>query len=122
MPRANWKGETREDYNGRALARKLVVLDACEFCGKRATDRHHRDGNPRNNALSNIVQVCRRCHMVVDGRLKSIRTLPRYVTPLRACDSCAVETKPTWKGMCRRCYDAKRRAPCAAHAEAKVTR
>jgi hypothetical protein len=41
----------------------------CETgCGKPAVDRHHIDGDTSNNARSNILLVCRRCHMHLDGR------------------------------------------------------
>ena len=44
-------------------------LATCQECGGRpAVERHHRDGNPLNNAPENLALVCRRCHMRLDGR------------------------------------------------------
>lgn len=40
----------------------------CEMCG--STKRlhvHHRDENPLNNALDNLLKVCVRCHMRIHG-------------------------------------------------------
>jgi 5-methylcytosine-specific restriction endonuclease McrA len=59
---SRWKGGTHYD--------RIPVLGACERCGKQATDRHHKDGNNKNQAAENIVALCRRCHMEVDGRLE----------------------------------------------------
>lgn len=40
------------------------------MCGLRpAIDRHHIDGDTTNNDRSNITLACRRCHMVLDGRM-----------------------------------------------------
>jgi 5-methylcytosine-specific restriction endonuclease McrA len=58
-------------HQDRAARRK--PLGKCERCGKPAIDRHHKDDNPLNNALENIEALCRRCHMVADGRLERFR-------------------------------------------------
>jgi hypothetical protein len=59
--------------HGWAEARRLYPLDVlCENgCGKPAVERHHVDGNPHNNAPENVLRVCRRCHMHLDGRVRS---------------------------------------------------
>jgi len=33
-------------------------------------ERHHKDDNTHNNAPENIQALCRKCHMLLDGRLK----------------------------------------------------
>lgn len=43
----------------------------CMDCDAPAVDRHHIDGNHYNDAPSNIVMLCRRCHMLRDGRISS---------------------------------------------------
>lgn len=60
---------------GRMRAKRAYPEIAdCERCGGRpATDRHHVDGNTFNNLRSNVLFVCRRCHMELDGRLRLTR-------------------------------------------------
>lgn len=41
---------------------------ACEVCGQRAVDIHHIDcrgmgGNKEKNSISNLMAVCRTCHI-----------------------------------------------------------
>lgn len=46
----------------------------CELCGwneyPEALVIHHRDRNPRNNRLANLMVVCRNCHYLIHKRLK----------------------------------------------------
>lgn len=57
----------------RARARRKVKLDLCEICGAKAIDRHHKDGDIKNNQLLNLQSLCRKCHMTVDGRIERSR-------------------------------------------------
>jgi hypothetical protein len=51
-----WKGNNASDSSARSRAkRRIPVLGNCP-CGRKATDRHHKDGNPHNNHPSNISQ------------------------------------------------------------------
>jgi hypothetical protein len=66
-----------ERWRGYDEAQVLYPLDGvlCEICGEKpAVERHHDDGDPLNNGRSNVQLVCRRCHMVIDGRLEACRT------------------------------------------------
>ena len=56
--------------DGRGQARRMYALRPCDRCGGEARDRHHADGDCRNNDPANIQILCRRCHMQVDGRSK----------------------------------------------------
>ena len=48
----------------------------CRRCDKaKARDRHHIDGNQYNNDNRNVLFLCRRCHMTVDGRLDLVAKL-----------------------------------------------
>lgn len=68
-----WKGDQATKNNARGRARRLIkTLGPCADCGAGRTERHHRDGNPYNNDLSNIQILCRRCHMRADGRLAAL--------------------------------------------------
>jgi 5-methylcytosine-specific restriction endonuclease McrA len=97
-----------DSYRGRA--RKLYPLGACEGCGAPASDRHHRDENPRNNSRGNISQLCRRCHMKVDGRLERLKSMPRAAPmPAKPCSVCGVLSKPLRKGKCHSCHEFYRR-------------
>src|SRR5262245_35697492 len=73
-----WRKENITAIAGHVRAQKLYPkLGRCERCRRRATDRHHIDGNPLNNTPMNIKRVCRRCHIVLDGRMKAMRRRAR---------------------------------------------
>jgi hypothetical protein len=45
-------------------ARKEVPPGPCSICGKSdASDVHHKDGNHQNGSRSNLVRICRSCHI-----------------------------------------------------------
>lgn len=69
---SNWKGEAATPESKRERAERRYALGDCEFCGKPATDRHHRNGDLDNHEKENIAILCRRCHMELDGRLKAL--------------------------------------------------
>lgn len=93
--------------SARRRARKIVALGPCEACGEPGVDRHHRDGNPRNNALANIAVLCRRCHMEADGRLIRFRDAKGHrgkeLVPPRPCTNCGQLAKPLRRGRCEAC-------------------
>lgn len=65
-----WLGEKVSDDGGRLRARRrFSTAGGCSECGAPKAERHHIDGNTQNNDQSNIAILCRRCHMVADGRL-----------------------------------------------------
>lgn len=68
-----WRGDAAATQTKRYRAVRRYRLGSCEKCGKPATDRHHKDGDTGNNARSNIALLCRRCHMIEDGRLEQFR-------------------------------------------------
>jgi|KBSMisStandDraft_5_1062788.scaffolds.fasta_scaffold129154_3 predicted amidophosphoribosyltransferase len=69
---------------GRQRARKRIKeLGPCERCGRPAHDRHHVDDDQLNNAPDNIRVLCRRCHMIEDGRLEALRERNRQALPRR---------------------------------------
>jgi hypothetical protein len=92
---------------GRLRAQRWYPMQACECCGAEGKDRHHRDGNPLNNAPENIAFLCRRCHMKVDGRMEGFvaaaggRHLDLH--PPKPCIRCGQLSKPRRKGRCNRC-------------------
>jgi hypothetical protein len=69
----NWKGDDVTVHTGRLRAQHLHPTRPCAVCGAVRVDRHHIDGNTRNNAGSNIAFLCRRHHMEADGRLEALR-------------------------------------------------
>lgn len=105
----NWKGDAAGKDAGHCRARKLYPLGPCEHCGKPATDRHHKDGNTRNNEPSNVEVLCRRCHMLADGRLEAFAKAAggRFHEPLppRPCSNCGRLYKPLRRGRCGACSD-----------------
>jgi len=66
------KFSSTDPQQGRDRAKRRKVLGPCERCGKPGTDRHHKDDNPMNNAPDNIEVLCRRCHMITDGRMGAL--------------------------------------------------
>ena len=70
---------TTDPRDGRAYARRWFEMpNLCERCGEvPPIDRHHIDGNTKNNDPSNIACLCRRCHQIEDGRHEFVRnTMP----------------------------------------------
>ena len=59
----------------RYRARQLCSPGPCSYggCSDPGTDVHHIDGDPFNNGLANLARMCRRHHMVLDGRLAAAR-------------------------------------------------
>ena len=76
----NWKGSNATISTGRIRAERWFSLGKCELCNNHAQDRHHRDGNSLNNHPLNIQLLCRRCHMVIDGRMGKWVSLERTRT------------------------------------------
>jgi len=60
----------RFDNGWRQYTRIKENIKACENCGRGyKLEVHHKDGNHKNNNPDNLIKVCRRCHMLLDGRL-----------------------------------------------------
>ena len=67
-----WKGDLAQVKSGQCRARSYFKLKPCEVCGSAKSERHHKDGNDLNNNPENIMFVCRRHHMLTDGRMKNL--------------------------------------------------
>lgn len=106
-----WKGNAALDTTKRSRGRKFFELGPCERCGEPATDRHHRDGDTGHNTQDNIAILCRRCHMLEDGRLARLAALPRPTKPPRSCRICGEQPRRQsfWFGRCHRCHEYFRR-------------
>jgi hypothetical protein len=115
------------------FATLVRALTVCARCGKQPIEFHndeHKDDSNRRVAhlaalgfpldrikreIRECEPLCRRCHMLGDGRLAAlIENRPRkkgmVIVPPTPCVACGELAKPTRRGMCRRCYDAARRA------------
>ena len=104
----NWKGDSATAGAGRARARAWYSLfPVCAECENApARERHHWDGNALNNESVNVVGLCRRCHMRIDGRLENFKATA-YRTPARSpviCVRCGQEREHAAKGLCGPCY------------------
>lgn len=109
--RSDWKGDAATDEAKRKRARRRFQLIACETCGNQVSERHHKDGNPGNNDPSNIAILCRKCHMVADGRMGRAW---RYVRPPGTPTTCMIcggvaSPKKRAKGRCHACVEYFRR-------------
>lgn len=59
-----WKGDEISRRSGRSRAYRLYPeIGPCARCGAAKAERHHRDGNTKNNTPSNIEPLCRACHV-----------------------------------------------------------
>lgn len=104
------KGDLATDTSKRRRITKWIKLTTCDVCGEKAVDRHHIDGNPGNNVRENITCLCRRCHMVMDGRLNFlVKCIKRKESQRKKCDNCGEVVKVTRKGLCHKCNEYKRR-------------
>lgn len=109
-----WKGDAALPITKRQRAQKMYALGSCDDCGKPATDRHHKDGDTGNNVASNIGLLCRRCHMIEDGRLERLKATARLNgekrrLPPRPCSHCAKPARVFWHGVCGACNEYQRR-------------
>lgn len=105
------RGPAKTRNRQRVYTRRLYpVLGNCQRCDGKATERHHVDDNTANNSLENIRILCRRCHMIEDGRLDKLLMFSktRIKKPPTPCNECGRLYKPLRKGICSRCYDRKR--------------
>lgn len=104
-----WKGDSASIGAKNKRARSWFKMkDKCDVCGKKAKDRHHVDGDPGNNVISNIMFLCRKCHMKIDNRLANLRR-PQSTKPPQKCDNCGNLSKPLRKGLCHTCNEYYRR-------------
>ena len=70
-----WLGDNVSVRGGRTRALRGFELEDCEKCGKGKAERHHLDDNTANNSKENIMFLCRKCHMEIDGRLEKFREM-----------------------------------------------
>lgn len=101
-----WKGDAASPNAKRLRARKLFPLGPCQQCGAPGVDRHHVDGNTGNNTPVNIMILCRRCHMTVDGRLQGLISHHERLNqpkPAKLCGNCRQPSKPLRRGRCTAC-------------------
>ena len=61
-----WKGDSITEKSGRSRALRLFpIIGPCKSCGSPRSERHHKNGNTRDNRRSNIIPLCRSCHMKI---------------------------------------------------------
>lgn len=80
--------------------RSRGVCEARLACGgvsflKITSHIHHKDGNPKNNRLENLLLVCPNCHSMLD-KGKSMRELESEGT-LPPFEALAKTSKEIWK-------------------------
>lgn len=108
----NWKGDKARDNTKRKRARTLYEADYCEQCNSSPAERHHKDSNTGNNAPDNIAILCRRCHMLADGRMVAFIDMARkniVKLPPRPCKTCGCSATVFWHGECHKCNEFRRR-------------
>lgn len=82
----NWKGDDITEKGGRTRALRMYPeIGPCCLCGSVRSERHRRDGNTANNSKSNIIPLCRKCHMASDGRIEKLKkTAPIRIPAMMA--------------------------------------
>ena len=76
----------------RAKAQRLLPMSLCEVCQKKPSkDVHHKDENPLNNSLNNLMRVCRSCHLKIHR--------PKSICKVESCN-----TKMKGLGYCEKHY------------------
>lgn len=102
---SEFKGDKAHTSSKHARAQRWFPLPSkCDECDAVPVDRHHKDGDDGNNIIENIAFLCRRCHMIVDGRLERLKTGPKApVIPPQPCVNCSRPSKPLRRGRCHRC-------------------
>lgn len=127
-------------HANRIVARIFVdfvnALTSCAHCGAQPVEWHNPDhveknrrhfriksmaaaGFPINRIIlemGDCTPLCRRCHMIEDGRMERFKTagqeaVQRLVKDPAPCIRCQKPSKPMRRGMCRRCYDGLRYVP-----------
>lgn len=112
-------------------SKRAVPPGPCSICGKAdGCDVHHIDGNHKNNDLSNLTRLCRRCHLrqhrtrtfcticglpakgrgLCKAHYQKARTAAGGFTPKvypKECSICGDKVEA--HGLCRSHYQAKRR-------------
>ncbi len=78
-----WQGDRASVKAGRARAlHAFKNPGACWCCGAtKNIERHHVNGNTRDNSIGNVEILCRRCHMSTDGRLERFRAMAKVQQP-----------------------------------------
>ena len=110
---------------GHEIAQALYPALKCDVCGTEDSwiERHHHDSNEFNNAPDNVLVCCRRCHMVVDGRIDravrralQINQRKRDAAPTH-CSVCEEQLIPgkIRNGMCKICDQRVRRRLIVGH-------
>ena len=107
-----WTGARGKPTAGRARARLLYPdLGTCEGCGDApAVERHHRDGDPLNNARGNVAFLCDSCHT----RFHLTRTHCKRGHPFDAANTHVKATGARVSRACAALYQRLRRARLAA--------
>jgi len=63
-----WKGNNPKNPMNAGHLRARIL-----FGNKKGLEKHHIDGNPLNNELSNIAWVTRKQHMEIDDRMNNLK-------------------------------------------------
>ena len=98
-----WKGDAARGETKRSRVANARLVGPCELCGDPGKDRHHVDGDPGNNAATNIMLLCRRCHMIEDGRMKNLVGRNQDLSPCRHCGRPHKTSLGFSHGMCNAC-------------------
>lgn len=110
-----WQGvEATNDSKRTRTARRFKIIEGtlCQRCGVLpAHDRYHKDNDLNNMDPENIILVCRRCCMELDGRLDILKSMDHsfQIKPPQPCIICRKLSKPLRKGRCHSCNEYYRR-------------
>jgi hypothetical protein len=101
-----------EGVSARTISKRarLIPLGPCVDCGGKANDRVFPDGREIDSENPVFVSLCRRCHMIRDGRLDRLKTVAstnskKSKMPPGKCCNCGLFYKPLRGGRCDTCYN-----------------
>ena len=68
----NRETATRRGYDRRWQKIRRITLSRFPLCvcNRPASEVHHKDGNPKNNAPDNLQSLCKPCHSAITDRMQ----------------------------------------------------
>lgn len=86
-----------------------IPLGPCQDCGGIAHDKICSDYDAFFSIKENVYFLCRRCHMIRDGRMEKLKEVGKNNSEKAKkeesrCNNCGTNYKPLRKGRCDSCY------------------
>lgn len=104
------KDYVKDNYKSKKLL--IKISRGCAICGQEAIEVHHKDHNPRNANIKNLIPLCRRCHKDIHLSLNAkkiknnVREIKKHKLWSRSFHKCIIcgEKKHYARNLCKKCY------------------